>query len=159
MGINKKIKNASAKEYNGIKFKSTLEASIYKRLIQLGITPEYEKHTFVLWDGFVPTIPFYTKNVFKRKDYRIKVISLATVQDTRPLTSITYTPDFYFEYNGKKIVIEAKGFVNDVFPYKFKMFKGYLEQQPDKDSYEIWEIFTIKQLLECVNLLQHSDCQ
>lgn len=153
---NKKILNASPKEYNGIEFKSTLEVTVYKTLLQEGFNPEYEKHTYVIWDGFIPKVPFYTKNIFKRKNHNIVPISAITVIDNRNMQSITYTPDFYFEYNGKKIIIEVKGHVNDVFPYKFKMFRKYIQEEEDYFNYEIWEIFTKKQLLECISLLKQS---
>ena len=130
--MNKKIKNATVKEYDNIKFKSMLEVSTYKTLIEYGFKPEYEKHTYVVWTGFIPN----------------------TVRDNRPLDSITYTPDFVFTYNNKTIIIECKGMANDVFPYKFKMFRKYLQTVYINDSFEIWEIFTKKQLLELINNLK-----
>lgn len=154
MSENKKVKNASPKEYNGIKFKSLLEVMTYKILLSEGITPEYEKHTYIIWEGFTPTIPFFTKNTLRRKDKRCIPLSVSTMQVCKPISSITYTPDFYFELGGKKVIIENKGMANDVFPYKFKMFRKYLEEQPDRDAYIIWEIHTKKQLLECLNNLR-----
>ena len=156
MPENKKIANASAMTYAGIKFKSQLEVMTYKTLVEEGFNPQYEPTTYIIWTGFVPTIPFFTKNTLKRKDRRYEVISTSTVRVYKSLTSITYTPDFYFEYGGKKIIVESKGIPNDVFPYKFKMFRKYLEEQPDKENYIIWEIHTKKQLLECINYLRHS---
>lgn len=154
MAENKKIKNATAKMYNGIKFKSLLEIMTYKTLIQYGFEPKYEDKTFVIWDGFIPHIPLYTKNSFKRKNKNIQVVSNKTILDNRPLLSITYTPDFIFEYNNKTIIVECKGMVNDVFPYKFKMFRKYLETEENYNNYIIWEIFTKQQLLECIKLLK-----
>ena len=156
MPENKKIANASKMTYAGIKFKSQLEVMTYKTLVEEGFSPQYEPTTYVIWTGFIPTIPFLTKNTLKRKDRRYEVISTSTVRVRKPLTSITYTPDFYFEYEGKKIIVESKGIPNDVFPYKFKMFRKYLEEQPDRDSYMIWEIHTKKQLLECRKYLRQS---
>lgn len=156
MSENKKIKNAHPKEYNGIKFKSQLEVMTYKTLTEQGFTPKYEKETYVLWDGFIPSVPFYTKNSFKRKNHNIEVISPSTVKDNRPPTNITYTPDITFDYNGKHIIIECKGMVNDVFPYKFKMFRKSLEQLQNKDNIEVWEIFSKKQLLECIEHLKQN---
>lgn len=130
-----------------------LEVMTYKYLVSQGITPEYETKAFLLWEGFVPHIPFYTKNSFKRKNCHIEVLSNFTVKDDRPLAGITYTPDFYFEYNGYKIIIECKGMENDVFPYKFKMFRKCLEELSDSHTYQVWEIFTKKQLEECLNHL------
>lgn len=158
MKENKKIKNAHPKEYNHIKFKSQLEVMTYKTLFELGLNPQYEKEKYVLWDGFTPTIPFYTKNKFKRKNCHIDIVSRFTCKDNRPLSKITYTPDFTFEYNGKHIIVEDKGIQNDVFPYKFKLFRWYLEKQNDKDKYEVWEIHTKKQLLECLEQLKQKTC-
>lgn len=156
MAENKKIKNATKRQYEGINFRSSLEVMTYKTLKSRGITPEYESKTFLLWEGFVPQVPFYTKNNFKRKNHNIVPLGFATVMDKRPLAGITYTPDFYFEYNGKKIIVECKGMENDVFPYKFKMFRKHLEELPDSHTYEVWEIFTKKQLDECINHLMNS---
>lgn len=157
MTENKKIKNAHPKEYNGIKFKSRLEVMTYKTLIEYGFTPKYEKETFILWDGLIPSVPFYTKNKFKRKNRNIEIISDSTCKDNRPLGTITYTPDFTFTYNNKYIIIECKGMINDVFPYKFKLFRALLEKRDDKDNIEIWEIFSKKQLIECIEHLKEEN--
>ena len=156
MKENKKIKNAHPKEYNHIKFKSQLEVMTYKTLFELGLNPQYEKEKYVLWDGFIPTVPFYTKNSFKRKNHNIEVLSPFTVKDRRPPTKISYTPDFTFDYKDKHIIIECKGMVNDVFPYKFKMFRKSLETLNDKDAIEVWEIFSKRQLLECIEHLKQN---
>lgn len=141
---NKKIKNATEVVQNNIKFKSKLEAMIYRTLVELGYAVQHEEHTFLLWEGFKPTIPFYTWNRRKK-----------TVENTdRKLINTTYTPDFYFEYRGIKVLIEAKGIANDVFPYKFKMFRKCLEQREDKDDYFISIVYTKKQLLEVLKKLE-----
>ena len=149
---NVKIINATPKTYNNIKFKSLAEVMVYKTLIQQGFSPQYEQETFIIWEGYKPTITFFTKNSFKRKNKNIEIISENTAKDNRIITNITYTPDFTFMYNGIKVIIEVKGFQNDVFPYKFKMFRKHLESLEGK--YELWEIFTKKQLLECINHLK-----
>lgn len=156
MSENKKIRNAHPKEYNGIKFKSQLEVMTYKTLLEQGFIPKYEEETYVLWDGFIPSVPFYTKNSFKRKNCHIEVISPATVRDKRPLTKISYTPDLTFDYNHKHIIIECKGFQNDMFSYKFKMFRKSLETLGNKDTIEVWEIFSKRQLLECIEHLKQE---
>lgn len=144
MKENKKVINATPTEYNGIKFKSLIEVMVYKTLLQQGFEPQYEPITYVIWSGFRPTIPFYTRNEKTKQQ----------ILNLRKLVDVTYTPDFYIEYKGLKIIIEAKGFENDVWPYKFKMFRHLLEQQPDKDKYLIFEIFTKKQLLEAIEIIK-----
>lgn len=142
--VNKKVINATPSEYNGIKFKSLIEVMVYKTLLQNGFEPQYEPNTYIIWGGFKPTIPFYTRTEKTKKQ----------ILNLRKLVDITYTPDFYIEFQGLKIIIEAKGFENDVWPYKFKMFRHFLEQQPDKDKYLIFEIFTKKQLLEAITIIK-----
>ena len=50
MTINKKIKNATSVEYDGIQFKSKLEVTIYKTLKEKGLNPLYECNKFILQD-------------------------------------------------------------------------------------------------------------
>ena len=140
---NKKIKNATPNQLGNIKFKSKLETNIYKTLIKEGFTPQYEEHKFILWEGFRPSVPFYTRDKYKN-----------TVLKLNKLINITYTPDFYLEYKGLKIIIEAKGMVNDVYPYKFKMFRKVIEKRPDKEDFMLFEIYTKKQLLESIQIIK-----
>ena len=139
---NKKIKNATPEEYNNINLKSKLEAMVYKTLIQAGFEPKYEPYTYIIWKGFKPTVPFYTKSK------GINNLNLSKLRD------ITYTPDFYIEYNNLKLIIEVKGIANDVFPYKFNMFRKYIEDLKDNKDYLIFEIFTKRQLLEAINIIK-----
>ena len=143
---NKKVKNATPLMYNGIQFKSTIEVMVYKTLLQYGFDAKYEYNTYTIWEGIKPTIPYYTRN--EEKEH---------ILNMRKLVDITITPDFYIEYNNLKIIVEAKGFENDVFPYKFKMLRKWLESQPDKDRYLIFEIFTKKQLLEAIKIIKAYD--
>lgn len=132
---NKKIKNATPLALDGIKFKSKLEVATYKLLKERGFTPQYEEVTFVLLPSFKPTVAFYTKS---KKD--------PLFLDNRLVRQITYTPDFVFEYKGYKIIVEVKGFTNDVFPYKFKMFRNQLELN-GASNIILTEIFSQKQLI------------
>lgn len=136
---NKKIKNATKTTSSGIEFKSYLESVIYKTLIEHGITPLYEKRTFEFVPKVRPTIPFYNRVN--------KVFGL----EAKPLRPITYTPDFTFEHNGILIIIEAKGFENDVYPVKKNLFRRYLEQLNEPAMF--FEIRTKKELLIALNLI------
>ncbi len=140
---NKKIKGATTTCYNGIQFKSSLEVMIYKTLLQEGFHPKYEEKKFTLWYGFKPTIPFYNKG----KDGLNKL-------ENKKLIDITYTPDFTFEYNGYFVIIEAKGYENDIFPIKKKMFRKILEAYK-KALY--FEIFTKKQLVDAIKIIKEYE--
>ena len=138
---NKKIKNASKHTYNDIEFKSSLEVTVYKTLLQEGFNPEYEPETFIVWEGFKPTTPYYTRNRGKLK------LNSIVVRD------ITYTPDFIIKYGNKTIVIEVKGFCNDTFPIKRKMFRKYIE---GKSDFMYFEIYSKRELLEAIKIIRNE---
>lgn len=142
---NKKIKNASEVTSLGIKFKSHLESMIYKVLKENGIEPEYESRTFEFVPKLRPTIPFFNR------------ISKVFGLDMRPIRPITYTPDFIFEYNGVLIIIEAKGFENDVFYIKKNLFRRHLETLSQYSMY--FEIRTKKELLQALNIIKMESSQ
>lgn len=143
---NRKIVNATPTLCNNIEFKSKIESMVYKTLVDNGFEPQYESHKYVLWSGVKPTVPFYTKS----KKELLKL-------DLTKLRDATYTPDFYLEYKDLKVIIEVKGATNDVFPLKFKMFRRLIEEQPDKDKYLIFEIFSKRQLLEAIKVIKSYD--
>ena len=142
---NKKIKNATKTTESGIAFKSETEARIYKALVAEGFDPLYEKVTFTLSEKIRPTIPFFN---------RIKgLLGL----DMKPVQAITYTPDFTFEYNGILIVIEVKGFENDVFPVKRNLFRKHLETLSQPSMF--FEVRTKKELLEALRIIRMESPQ
>ena len=93
---NQKIKNATVTTVDNIEFKSKLEAYTYQKLKEANIKVEYEPTKYELLPAFI----FNNKKI-------------------RP---ITYTPDFI----GKHFIIECKGYPNDAFPLKLKLFYYYL---------------------------------
>lgn len=108
---NKKVKNATALTVNGISFKSTIEARVYRKLLDNGIVPEYEPDKVVLQKGFKPSHIWFADGKLQSSKVR----------------DITYTPDFKFEYNGFTVYLEVKGFITDRYPLKRKMFLASLE--------------------------------
>ena len=112
-------------------------------LVQAGFNPQYEQRTYLLWEGCKPTIPFYTR------DKKTKLLKL----DITKLRNMTYTPDFTFNYNGRLIIIEAKGKENDTYPLKRKLFRGLLEDYT-YDNPLFFEVFTQKQLLQAIEIIK-----
>lgn len=143
--VNKKVKNATIVEYNGIYFKSKLELAVYKELVQAGFEPKYEQRTFILWRGFRPTIPFYTRKEKKAKSEVI--LNMSKLRD------MTYTPDFTFNYNGRLIIIEVKGKENDTYPIKRKLFRQALEDFPYEHPL-FFEVFSKDQLLKAIKIIK-----
>lgn len=139
---NKKIKNASPLEFDGIFFKSKLEKMAYQTLRDNNLPVEYESRKFIIWEGFKPTVPFYNK------DSKTRMLKL----EDKKLIDCSYTPDFTFEYNGYLIVLELKGFENNVFPLKKKMFRKWLEEHRPKSIF--FEIYTKRQLLQAIDTIK-----
>ena len=142
---NKKIINASPLEYDGIFFKSKLEKMAYQTLKEQGFPVLYEPKKFIIWEGFRPNIPFYNKDASTRM---LKM-------DSKKVIDISYTPDLMFEYNNHLIIIEMKGFENNTYPLKKKIFRKWLESNYPNSIY--FEIFTKKQLLQAIDIIKNLD--
>ncbi len=140
---NKKIINASPLEYDGISFKSKLEKMAYQTLKEQGFPVLYEPRKFIIWEGFRPNVPFYNKDASTRM---LKM-------DSKKVIDISYTPDLMFEYNNHLIIIEMKGFENNTYPLKKKIFRKWLESNYPNSIY--FEIFTKKQLLQAIDIIKN----
>lgn len=146
--INRKIKNATPLEYNGIHFKSKLEVMAYKTLEEHGFLPQYEPVTFTLIEGFKPTVPFFERNK------KTKILELNGTK----IISIRYTPDIVVVYNGLCAYIELKGMANDTYYLKKKLFRKYLEDNKGvigDNKCVYFEIHTKKELLEAINIIKN----
>lgn len=93
-----RVKNATPNIVDGIKFRSKLESYTYKKLKEANIYAEYEQHRYELLPAFI----------FNDKKIR----------------AITYLPDFV----GHDFIIECKGFPNEAWPLREKLFKYYLNR-------------------------------
>lgn len=143
MAENKKIKNATPLEYEGISFKSKLEKMVYQTLREQNFPVEYEPRKFIIWEGFKPTVPFYNKDTHTR---------MLKLEDKK-IINISYTPDFLINYNDYLVIIEAKGMENNCFYLKKKMFRKWLEDHEPKSIY--FEIYTKKQLLQAIDIIKN----
>lgn len=147
---NKKVKNATPCTIDGIAMKSKLEVMVYKTLKELGFSPQYEPVVFTFWEGKKPITPFFdiekrAKDSSGRKNKR----------NQKKFVSMKYTPDFIFDYNGITVIIEAKGWENDQFPIRKKLFRTFLDRLTYPVVYA--EIFTKRQLLQFLNELKEHE--
>ena len=117
-----KIRKATPNEYNGIKFKSKLETYTYKKLKESKIKAEYETQRYEL-------LPAFT---FGDKKYR----------------AITYKPDFV----GDKFIIECKGYPNDTWALREKLFNYYLYTHEPNTAFYV--VHTQKQVDELISKLK-----
>ena len=116
---NKKVKNATPTVYKDIKFRSKLEMYTYKKLEQAKINAEYEMHRFEL----IPAFVFLGKKI----------------------RAMTYLPDFV----GDSFIIECKGFGNDAWPLREKLFKYKLFLT--QDNSEFYVVHNQKEVENCIN--------
>ena len=122
--MNRKIRNATPVTVDGITFRSKFESNVYLYLKSKGITPQFESERFVLTDDIpIGKIRYYNR------------IGRNYVRMMRRPRPITYTPDISFIYKGYKVYIEVKGYMNDTFPLKAKMFLSYLAKQPNNNLF------------------------
>lgn len=141
--MNKKIQNATITEYNGVKFKSKLEAQIYKCLIENNFHPEYESDTITLLPSFRPETPWFMNGRAQT----------TTSNKNNIIRAITYTPDFKIAINDTIIYLEVKGIENDVFPIKRKLFLNWIEKQDKHIVFvEIKSVSGLKQFLKTISL-------
>ena len=140
--MNRRILNATpVVAPDGTQLKSKLERTVYITLQELGLNPKYESETFTYWTGIKPKTPFYELGKNRHNCLNMK-----------KLIDMKYTPDFIFEYKGTKVLIEVKGWANDQFAIRKKLFRAYLDSLDIKVIYA--EIFTKRQLLEFIEELK-----
>lgn len=121
--MNKKVKNATATIYNGIKYRSKLEVSFAKFFEKEKIKAVYEPIRFTL-------LPSFRYN-------------------GEAIRAITYTPDFIIDYCGKKYIIEVKGFPNDAYKIKKKLILKYLlDNHSIYTFYEVKTLTSLKKILQ-----------
>lgn len=104
-----RIQGTTPKEYNGVHYRSTLEADTAKNLDLLGIPFSYESRRITLLEGF-------------RCNYQKDKVR-----------AIHYTPDFIIG----NIIIECKGFETPEWKQKKKyVFKYLMENEPNTFFYQ-----------------------
>lgn len=149
MTENKKIKGAVSVQLDNIVFKSKLERSCFIKLANSGLPFSYESEKIVIWEGKrLTNVQYYLPNPRNRKELRIV---------TRPLISITYTPDFVIRTGNIVAYVDAKGYANDVYPLKKKMFLKFLEEKHDNYQYIFFEVHSVSQMLDAIRIIQEHE--
>ena len=133
-----KVKNAKKSIYNGKQFQSNLELYCYKQLEEAKIPVDYEEHTFTIFPATVYPQACYEGTAKKLYNKGSKI---------RP---ITYTPDFV-DPSGK-FIIETKGYANESFPLRWKLFKKHLKDEEHR--YVLFMPRNKKQVDEVVEIIK-----
>ncbi len=122
---NKKIKNATPTIYKGVQYRSKLEVRFAMMLDAEKIPFAYEEETWVVLD----------KQTYMGKTIRC----------------VTYTPDFIIG----NVVVEIKGFRNDVFPLKRKLIIKFInENRPDTLFFEAKTVADMRMVVDFIKRLK-----
>ena len=133
-----KVKNVKKPTFDGIQFQSKLELHCYKKLKEEKIPISYEGTTFTIFPATVYPLACYegtTKRLYNKGS---------------KIRAITYTPDFV-DPNGK-FIIETKGYANESFPLRWKLFKKHLKDT--KQQYVLFMPRNKAQVDEVVELIK-----
>lgn len=148
-----KIKNTKSLELsNGLKFRSKLELYTYNKLLEADINDfKYEVDKFTLMEAF--EFPNESIEAFEtnKKDLG-KSKYFADVD--RKIRSMTYLPDFTNVNHTTKTgwILEVKGYSNDAFPLKWKLFKQWLV----KNNYnvDLYKPNNQQNVLKCIQMIK-----
>lgn len=134
MSTNRKIIGATEVVMDNIEFKSKLEARVYKELVKLGYQTKYEPMTSTLLERFRPVKPWLL-------DGEPQVVKSG---ESKVVKKWEYTPDFLVYVNTDiTLMLECKGYSNDLHPYKRKMLLHKLNKC---DGWYYAEVHTLKGL-------------
>lgn len=147
---NRKIKNATKFTYDGIEFKSKLEVECYTLLKAAGFNPKYEEVKFTIQDSFYPQKGYFKVNKSKKNT----PFKNDLIRQTGKVLPITYTPDITFEQDDVLFLVELKGFENDVYPLKQKIFRKYLDTLDENIIF--FEIKNKTQLTNMINMIKNK---
>ena len=106
--------------YDGFKFASGLERYCYMQLKKHKLFEGYEAEQFTLVDDFSFGNECYSRTMANKGDF--------TNRGGKKILPIRYTPDF----TGIDYIIECKGYANETFPIRWKLFKKWMVDNDDK---------------------------
>lgn len=151
--VNRKIANAKKTSLDGINFDSKLELRCYELLKENNLDFEYNKNTFTLLESFRLSNVHLYQALGKQKNLHMQVNK---DRSKLKLRAINYTPDFVKRVENKIFIIETKGYQNDVYPYKLKLFLNqchHLTPEIEVYFFEPRNIRQIKQAIELVKMI------
>lgn len=144
---NSKIKNARKVEYNGILFDSKLEVFAYTKLLENNINDfKYAEKTFEIIEKFE----------YNSDTYEVKNTTKEFILFNNNVRAIKYTPDFtrINEETKEGWIIETKGFANESFLNRWKLFKRYLVN--NGYNVRLYKPNNQKNVLETINLIKQE---
>lgn len=142
------VKNRKKKyTFKGVDYKSSLEKTMAMLLDEAGIPFQYEAVTYNVVDGFKFDFDCYERQSNGKGD----MIN----RGRKKVQPIKYTPDF----TGEGFIIETKGYANDTFPIRWKLFKKMLSESSDHPDVVIYKPQKISECEEVIKLIQQRNEQ
>jgi hypothetical protein len=126
--------------YKGIDYKSSLEKTMAMLLDEAGIDFDYEPESFVILDSFYFPIDSFERQSNGKGD----MIN----RGYKKIQPIKYTPDFI----GDGFIIETKGYANESFPIRWKLFKSMIVNNPEK--YGDISLYKPQKVSECEKVVK-----
>lgn len=137
------VKSKKKFNFKGVDYKSGLERNMAMLLDEAGIPFEYESKKFEIVDSFDFDFDCYERQANGKGD----MIN----RGRKKVQGIKYTPDFI----GDGFIIETKGYANESFPIRWKLFKKMLIDSINYngDSLTIYKPQKVSECEEVVKLI------
>lgn len=119
-----KVKNVVPKVFQGVQYKSSLEAYCAKALVEAGLPLNYETWKVELHPKLESKVECWEPKTKKNAGFPSKVRTFAPVSQN--LRRAVYTPDFVCLEQGW--VIETKGLQTEGFRKAWRSFRQYLHE-------------------------------
>lgn len=152
--LNKKVKNATPLIYNGIEFKSKLEAYFYKYSKEQGYDFKYEEFQTTLYEGEYLECFIYAPILGSKDSVKKNNLQLIKTKNQ----TMTYSPDFYDIIKNKAgknimVIIETKGLLTESYKIKKKLFLSHLNKKYGTEVY-FFEPHNQIQIRQCFEILK-----
>lgn len=128
--------------FKGVNYKSSLERTMAMLLDEAGIPFQYEAVTYNVVEGFEFDYDSYERQANGKGD----MIN----RGRKKIQPIKYTPDF----TGEGFIIETKGYANETFPLRWKLFKRMLSGNDELLNVVIYKPQKISECEEVIKLIK-----
>lgn len=126
--------------FKGVNYKSSLEKNMAMLLDAAGIEFQYEPESFKVIESFNFPIDSYERQANGKGD----MIN----RGNKKVQAVSYTPDFI----GDGFIIETKGYANETFPLRWKLFKKMIVD--NIDAFPNITLYKPQKISECEKVVE-----
>ena len=139
------VKTKKTFPFKGVTYKSGLEKNMAMLLDEAGIPFKYESITYEVVEGFTFDFDCYERQSNGKGD----MIN----RGRKKVQPIKYTPNFI----GEGFIIETKGYANETFPLRWKLFKKMLSDTEHPVPITIYKPQKISECVEVIKLIKQNN--